>query len=284
MRSDRNCAQRRTCQPVRPLINLANSMRRRIRIRSAPIPRSGFGAAARGEGLLHLPRVCRLSVRRSVGGLKLSGCLHIQPFHRRFVLGRDDAIILDSYDLGRARASSNFDQRHLFNLGYVYDLPFFKNPGLTNKILGGWQWSGITTIQSGTPFSVANGVTGDNAGVANGVSSGSSQSYPDLVGDPRSGMTNFPLRRLRTSTLQPVGICGSARSDVRQHAAELPDQSATGQTSIWRSSSTLPSRKAWPSSFAPKLSTSSTTSNTRGWAGTADRRPRTAPSAMRTAL
>jgi hypothetical protein len=104
-----------------------------------------------------------------------------------------DPLIIDSYDLARVRASSNFDQRHLFNLGYVVDLPFFKTSGLTNKLLGGWQWSGITTIQSGTPFSVANGVTGDNAGVGNGVSSNSAQSYPDLVGNPRSGINNFPF-------------------------------------------------------------------------------------------
>jgi hypothetical protein len=102
-----------------------------------------------------------------------------------------DAVILNTYDLARARASSNFDQRHQFNLGYVYDLPFFRNPGLSHKILGGWQWSGLVTIQSGTPFSPGNGVFGDNAGVANGVSVGSSQSYPDVVGDPRSGVTNF---------------------------------------------------------------------------------------------
>jgi hypothetical protein len=79
----------------------------------------------------------------------------------------------------------------MFNLGYVYDLPLFKSPGLTHNLLGGWQWSGITTIQTGTPFSVANGVIGDNAGVANGVSVNSAQSYADLVGNPKSGIPNF---------------------------------------------------------------------------------------------
>ena len=50
----------------------------------------------------------------------------------------------------------------------------------------GWQISGITTYQSGTPFSVINnaGASGigvlDNAGVANGVGAGS---YPDVVAD-----------------------------------------------------------------------------------------------------
>jgi hypothetical protein len=51
----------------------------------------------------------------------------------------------------------------------------------------GWQLSGITTYQSGTPFSVINnaGSSGiavlDNAGVANGVGAGS---YPDLASNP----------------------------------------------------------------------------------------------------
>jgi hypothetical protein len=130
------------------------------------------------------------SVRRNVGGLQLSLAYTYSHSIDDSSSARD-AVILNTYDLARARASSNFDQRHQFNLGYVYDLPFFRNPGLSHKILGGWQWSGLVTIQSGTPFSPGNAVFGDNAGVANGVSVGSSQSYPDVVGDPRSGVTNF---------------------------------------------------------------------------------------------
>jgi carboxypeptidase family protein len=132
------------------------------------------------------------SVRRNVGGLQLSLAYTYSHSIDDSSSARD-AIILDTYDLARARASSNFDQRHLFNLGYVYDLPFFRNPGLSHRILGGWQWSGLATIQTGTPFSVANGVTGDNAGVLNGVSSSSAQSYPNVVGDPRKGISNFPF-------------------------------------------------------------------------------------------
>ena len=130
------------------------------------------------------------AVRHTIGGLQLSLAYTYSHSIDDSSSARD-AVILDSYDLARARASSNFDQRHQFNLGYVYDLPFFKNPGLTNKVLGGWQWSGLVTLQSGTPFSPGNGVFGDNAGVANGISVNSSQSYPDVVGDPRAGITNF---------------------------------------------------------------------------------------------
>ncbi len=129
------------------------------------------------------------SVRHSVGGLQLSLAYTYSHSIDDSSSARD-AIILNSYDLTRARASSNFDQRHLFNLGYVYDLPFFKSPGMAHNVLGGWQWSGIATIQTGTPFSPGNAVFSDNAGVANGISSGSSPSYPDVIGDPRSGIPN----------------------------------------------------------------------------------------------
>jgi hypothetical protein len=133
-----------------------------------------------------------VAVRHNVGGLQLSLAYTYSHSIDDSSSARD-AVILNTYDLTRARASSNFDQRHQFNLGYVYDLPFFRSPGLSHKLLGGWQWSGLVTLQSGTPFSVANGVVGDNAGVANNVSVNSAQSYPDVVGDPRKGISNFPF-------------------------------------------------------------------------------------------
>ena len=67
----------------------------------------------------------------------------------------------------------------------MYDLPFFKQSGLSHNVLGGWQWSGIAGIQSGTPLSVVNGTDfSDAAGVANGVGTGS---FADVVGNPQSG-------------------------------------------------------------------------------------------------
>ena len=54
-------------------------------------------------------------------------------------------------------------------------------------LLGGWQWSGITSIQTGAPFSVTNAgagqVSSDNAGVGNGIGTGS---WPDLISDPNA--------------------------------------------------------------------------------------------------
>jgi len=139
----------------------------------------------------------QVAVRHSIGGLQLN-LAYTYSHSIDDSSDWNDAGLLNSYDLSAFRASSNFDQRHVFNLGYVYDLPFFKKPGLENKLLGGWQWSGITNIETGTPFSVYNTGNGivptDNAGVANGVAAnGVGQSYPDIVGNPSAGVPNLTV-------------------------------------------------------------------------------------------
>jgi hypothetical protein len=126
------------------------------------------------------------SVRRSVGGLILNFAYtwshSIDDSSDRF-----DGSFVDSYNPGANRSSSNFDQRHILNFSYIWDLPFFKSPGLANKVFGGWQFSGITTFQTGTPFSVI--VSTDNAGVANG---NGSAARADIIGDPKAGVTQSP--------------------------------------------------------------------------------------------
>jgi hypothetical protein len=87
---------------------------------------------------------------------------------------------VDAYNPSASRASGDFDRRHVLNLGYIYDLPFYKNPGVASDLLGGWQFSGITAFETGNPFSAAN-FSSDNAGVANGFGGGT---YADLIGDP----------------------------------------------------------------------------------------------------
>ena len=57
----------------------------------------------------------------------------------------------------RNRASAGFDQRQVFQLGWVYELPFgpgkkFINSGVASKIAGGWQFSGIESCFTGNPL------------------------------------------------------------------------------------------------------------------------------------
>jgi hypothetical protein len=72
--------------------------------------------------------------------------------------------VADSRNLRLERGPSNFDIRHRAVITYVLDLPM--GPGhrflgwdnfLSRELIGGWQISGISTFQSGAPFTVYNG-------------------------------------------------------------------------------------------------------------------------------
>jgi hypothetical protein len=185
---------------------------------------------------------------------------------------RTDATFVNSFDLRANRASSNFDQRNLLNVSYVWqdafiglgklinkvflspscpscneisryippvehrrsfgsdhqsfgpnpeaDEPFDEPPSQPSRnvpepgsqgtasrwlhaIFSNWEFSGITTFQSGQPFSVVNGgSTGisvlDNAGVANGTGAGS---YPDLIENPNG---QAPLGGNNPQSIGPI--------------------------------------------------------------------------------
>jgi hypothetical protein len=103
---------------------------------------------------------------------------------------RSDNAFVNAYDIAANRASSSFDQRHAVSISYVYAIPAFRHASsaFARTALGGWQLSGITVIQTGTPVSITNGTNfGDNAGVGNGVGTGS---RPDLVGNPNAAAAN----------------------------------------------------------------------------------------------
>jgi hypothetical protein len=144
----------------------------------------------------------QFSAKRSVGDLDLSVAYtyshSIDDSSDRF-----DTAFVNAYDIAANRASSNFDQRHNLAVSYVWSTPFFKGSrGLTHALLGGWQSTGIFIAQTGTPFAVTNGTTfGDNAGVGNGVGTGSRL---DLVGGPHANLST-PSSRI------PVGRCSLTR-------------------------------------------------------------------------
>lgn len=84
---------------------------------------------------------------------------------------------MDSYDARRDRGLASYDRRHIFVASYVYPLPFWQ-AGDTwyKKALGGWQVSGVTTMQSGRPLYLS--IAGDVAGTTTG------SQRPNVVGDP----------------------------------------------------------------------------------------------------
>ncbi len=158
-------------------------------------PFQGYGTVNRVETSANsIYHALQVSMNRSVGNLTLS-LAYTYSHSIDNSSDRFDGGFTDSYNLGISRASSNFDLKHNLVFSYVYALPFFKAPGITNTLFGGWSVSGITTIQSGTPFTVTNDSGfGDSAGLGNGSGTGS---RPDLIGDPHASLsqTEFPDER-----------------------------------------------------------------------------------------
>ena len=117
--------------------------------------------------------------RRYSNGFKLSIA---------YTLGKsmDDAsnkrdVVFNTYDDESFYGPSSFDRRHVLGIGYIYDLPFWKEQEtLLKNMVGGWQISGASFFRTGTPFSVLR--TNDIAGVGDGAFG---QPY-NLVGDPKA--------------------------------------------------------------------------------------------------
>jgi hypothetical protein len=84
---------------------------------------------------------------------------------------------MDNYDIWRDYGPAIWDVPHRFVASYIYDIPFLK--GSTQPILkyvvAGWQVSGVTTVQSGTPVNVTISTDLANIGI-------SGQQRPNLVG------------------------------------------------------------------------------------------------------
>ena len=145
----------------------------------------------------------QVSARKSVGSLNLTAA-YTYSHSIDDSSDRYDSTFVNSYDPTLTRASSNFDQRHMLNVGWVYDLPFFKKPGVAHSLIGGWEWSGIESFATGVPLTVVNGTTyGDNSGVGNDVGT-PGISFPDVVSSSTSGIP--PANQVSSSSYAKFGI------------------------------------------------------------------------------
>jgi len=87
-------------------------------------------------------------------------------------------------DLDIEYADARTDRRHIFTATYVYEFPFFRDAenAVVGALLGGWQASGLTTINSGAP--VPRITANTNGGRRGGRAS--------VNGDPKTGTLPFP--------------------------------------------------------------------------------------------
>jgi hypothetical protein len=83
-----------------------------------------------------------------------------------------------SYDVG----PSGYDRRHVAAVNFIYDIPLLRHSDnhLLKTVAGGWQISGIVTMESGIPINL--GLSGAPGGLGVGASN-----RPDLVGQVQTG-------------------------------------------------------------------------------------------------
>jgi hypothetical protein len=99
----------------------------------------------------------------------------------------------NTYDYKQSYGPSTLNTPQMLVVSYVYDLPFFRNQGgIAGRVLGGWEISGITTMQSGQSTSITQG-TDPFAALPGGLGMnrpGSTvQIRADQVGDPNGPKT-----------------------------------------------------------------------------------------------
>ena len=87
--------------------------------------------------------------------------------------------VSNPFNLKYDRGSGVLDRRNIFNANYDYRLPFWLHGGnvLEHSILGGWEVSGVTVAQSGSPVNIT--YSPDTVGLGGGT-----DNRPDVVANP----------------------------------------------------------------------------------------------------
>jgi carboxypeptidase family protein len=89
-----------------------------------------------------------------------------------------DGYSLDPTKPGLDRGNSTFDIRHRLSLNWVYEFPWMKEQkGFVGHVLGGWQWNGLLSWQTGahwTPYCASGGACDFNK-------DGTRNDRPDLL-------------------------------------------------------------------------------------------------------
>jgi len=110
-----------------------------------------------------------------------------------------------------------FDRRNTFVTNYIYDFPgIFHGTSLLHTVVDGWQISGITTFQTGAPFTVSAGVNGYGNQLLTG--SYTEGTRVSIVGNPYLGTSHDPYHRLNPAAFRApqVGDPGVGNERINQ--------------------------------------------------------------------
>jgi hypothetical protein len=194
-----------------------------------PVP--GAGSVAQKQALRPYPQYGNITFNTSLGDSSFNGLVlrleqrfsHGLSFLMSYMHGKsiDDtpgtpynvtpsrSSAMDPTNFRRERGLSGFDLRNRMVLSPVYQLPFGKGKlylasnRVASAIAGGWELSGILTLQNGRPFTAL--VSKDNANVLGSVD------RPNVLGDGNAGPKKVQ-QWINTDAfgLAPAGTFGNA--------------------------------------------------------------------------
>ena len=123
----------------------------------------------------------------------------------------------NSYNFNRGEyGPALYDRTQVFNLNFVYTLPFFRaQQGLTGKSLGGWEVAGIANFNTGLPYTAT--TSGTDPGGLGIIGASGASLRPNLVCDPNTGITVTRFEGFNTACFQAPPV-----------AAHLPGNEGRG--------------------------------------------------------
>jgi hypothetical protein len=105
------------------------------------------------------------------------------------------------------RGPSDYDRPHRLVISYIWSLPGPKK-GFLGVVLGGWEISGVTTLQSGAPFSLLNGTDRNGDGV---------------IGQDRPDVGNPGAPRNTRAIIVPTTTCSTGFQNPDSRACVTPN-------------------------------------------------------------
>jgi hypothetical protein len=114
----------------------------------------------------------------------------------------------DVYNIRAEYGRAVLDRRHVINVNYIYELPFYSaQSDLVGKLLGGWQASGIVSYGTGLPFTVASS-SYDPSGIGF-IPAITAGGRPALLCDPNSGGGRSVDQWFNTTCFAPQTAAGA---------------------------------------------------------------------------
>jgi hypothetical protein len=130
--------------------------------------------------------------------------------------------ITDTFHPGYDRGLLSYDRAHVFTANYIYALPRLQGSNaFLHNVLGGWEVSGITTIDSGLPLTVTAGAPADYTGIGNprpdlvpGLSANGRKTKQEWFNTSAFTLTDHPLGALGTAGRGIIRGPGIGNQDI----------------------------------------------------------------------